>query len=116
MSAEPSPRARARIAGAFYALTFVAGSLALVGRKPYDDIANLIAAAPYVGVTLLFYGIFKPVNKHLSLLAASLGLLGCAYGLVRQFHLDPLHIDNLVFFGCYTSSSARRSCLACWEC
>lgn len=71
--AEPSPRIRARVAGAFYLLNIVAGSMALVlgGRGAVSgQVTNLIATAFYVVVTLLFYGLFRPVNKRLSLLAA----------------------------------------------
>ena len=32
----------------------------------------------YIAVTVLFYGLFKPVNKTISLLAASFSLVGCA--------------------------------------
>ena len=69
----------ARVAGLFYLLTFVTGVLALV--SPAGRLAaNLIATACYVAVTLLFYGIFKPVDKHVSMLAAFVGFVGCAYG------------------------------------
>jgi hypothetical protein len=100
MSAQTSPRIKARIAGAFYLLTFVAGVLALVsvnGRLA----ANLIATAAYVAVTLLFHDIFKAVNRSLSLLAMFVGLLGCAWSVLIIFHLAPLPINSLVFFGFY---------------
>jgi hypothetical protein len=95
-----SPKSKARIAGVFYLLTFVAGVLALVsvsGRLP----ANLIATASYVAVTLLFYDIFKPVNKGISLLAAFVGLVGCAWSVLTLFHQTPLDVNSLVFFGFY---------------
>jgi hypothetical protein len=94
------PKFKARIAGAFYLLTFVAGVLALVsvsGRLA----ANLIATASYVAVTLLFYDIFKPVNKSISLLTAFLGLVGCAWSVLTLFHIAPIDINSLVFFGFY---------------
>jgi hypothetical protein len=34
-------------------------------------IAGLIAGVCYIGVTLLFYGLFKPVSRSLSFLAAT---------------------------------------------
>src|SRR2546422_2944598 len=97
--AEASPRFKARIAGVFYLLTFLSGAFSLVagGRL----VANLIATACYVPVTLLFYGLFKPVNRSLSLLAACFGLVGCAFGALGPFHLAPFHISSLVFFGFY---------------
>ena len=97
---EASPLRKARLAGVFYLLTFVTGMLALVSGSGML-IANLIATPCYVVVTLLFYGIFRPVNKRLSLLAAFFGLVGCTIGALRPFHLDPLHINSLVFFGFY---------------
>ena len=67
---------RARMAGVFYLLTFVTGIFALLVRSRLGSAAGLIAAACYVAVTLLFYYIFKPVNRKLSLLAALLSLVG----------------------------------------
>jgi hypothetical protein len=95
-----SPRFKARIAGVFYLITFVAGVLALAfasGRV----VANLIATAAYIGVTLLFYDIFKPVNRSISLLAAFVSLVGLAIGALGMFHLASFKINNLVFFGFY---------------
>ncbi len=103
--AEASPRFKARIAGFFYLLTFVTGALALVfvgrGLVAYGDAANLIATACYIAVTLLFYDLFKPVNRSLSLLAAFVGLVGCVFGALSSSHLAPSHINPLVFFGFY---------------
>ena len=87
--AEASPRFKGRIAGVFYLLTFVAGILALMsvnGRL----VANLAATACYVAVILLFYHLFKAVNRRVSLLAACFGLVGCAVGALSSFHLAPL--------------------------
>jgi hypothetical protein len=99
--AEASPRLKARIAGAFYLLNILTGALALFVSGKLGVAANLIAAACYVVVTLLFYDIFKPVNRNLSLLAALLSLVGCAIGALSPFHLALPHINNLVFFGFY---------------
>jgi len=98
--ADLSPRFKARIAGVFYLLTFVTGALALAvanGRL----IANLIATASYIAVTILFYDMFRPVNKSLSVVAAFFGLLGCGFGALSPFDLAPYHINPLVFFGFY---------------
>ena len=65
--AEASLRFKARIAGVFYLLTFVTGIFALMsvnGRL----VANLAATACYVAVILLFYHLFKAVNRRVSLL------------------------------------------------
>jgi hypothetical protein len=103
--AETSPRFKARMAGVFYLLTFVGGVFALVfGRRPgvvYFYAANLLATAAYIAVTLLFYNLFKPVNRSISLLAAFFSLAGLVIGTLSLFHLISSPINNLVFFGFY---------------
>jgi Domain of unknown function (DUF4386) len=103
--AKASPRRWARIAGVFYLLTFVTGALsaAFVGGSlaTYGDATNLIASGCYAVVTVLFYYLFKPVSRTLSLLAALFGLVGCALGVLGVFHLSPVPINGLVFFGFY---------------
>ena len=100
-----APRLKARLAGFFYALTIVTGSLALFfaarGLGGYEDASNLVAAACYVIVTLLFFGLFKPVDRRLSLIAACFSLAGCALSALRVFGLSPTGISPLVFFGAY---------------
>src|SRR5690349_8567089 len=98
--AEASPRLRARIAGVFYLLTFVTGIFSLVFVSD-RLIANFIATACYIVVTLLFYGLFKPANSQLSLQAALFSLVGCVIGVLTPFHLAPFRINSLVFFGVY---------------
>ena len=108
---EASPRPR--IIGVVYLLYFltaVLGEFFLRGLVASGDAAatanNLlthqplfrlgiatttIATACYVAVTALFYELFKPVNRSLSLLAAFFSLVGCAiqaFGSV--FQLAPL--------------------------
>jgi len=104
-TAEWPPRLLGRIAGLFYILNIVSGSLALVfiGRKleAYALAANLTAASSYAIVTLLFYSIFKPANRRVSLLAAISSLMGCAGSAVNSFRPDTLAVNPLVFFGIY---------------
>jgi hypothetical protein len=103
--AEVSPRFKAKIAGVFYLLNILTGALALVFVRRrllvYGDAAILIAAACYIGVTLLFYSLFKPVNRSVSLVAAFFSVVGCAISALSTFHLDSSHISPLVFFGFY---------------
>jgi hypothetical protein len=82
--AEASPRFKARMAAAlnFFSLltaglteTFVRGRLNFVG--------GYIAISSMVVVTLLLYGIFKPVNRGLSLLAASFAFVGLTFEALR---------------------------------
>jgi hypothetical protein len=103
--AEVSPRPRARITGVVYLLYFltaISGEV-FVGRSRLAlyDAVNLIAHAFYIALTLLFFYLFKPVNRSLSLLTALFGLLGCANDVLSLFHLAPYKIDSLIFFGPY---------------
>ena len=111
--AEASPCPRARITGVvylFYFLMAVCGEFLLKGLVVHGNAAatannilthqslfrlgtatGLIATACYVAVTALFYDLFKPVNKSLSLLAASISLVGCAIlAFASVFQLAPL--------------------------
>jgi hypothetical protein len=102
--AKASPRLKARIAGLFYLLTFLTGAFAAFGEgqlAAYRDAATLIATGCYITVTVLFYDLFKPVSKQLSLLAALVGLAGCSLGALRALHVATPTIDPLVFFGFY---------------
>lgn len=96
--AEASPQLKARTAGLFWLMVFVAGSLALfLGGGVVSSVANLVAPLCYIVVTLLLYDLLKPVSRSVSLLAASFGLAGCA---VSLFRLTPLILlRDLVFFG-----------------
>jgi Domain of unknown function (DUF4386) len=100
---EASPRPRARITGVVYLLYFLTAVSAEVfvgrGRLVAFDAVNLIAYAFYIAVTLLFYYMFKPVNRSLSLLAAFFSLVGCANDVLGLFNLAPFKISSLVFFG-----------------
>lgn len=111
--AEASPRSRARIAGVVYLLFFlttilstilisklvVSGDAAATAHNilaheswfRFGVITGLVSTAFYVALAALFYHLFKPVNRSLSLVAAFLSLMGCAilvFGSVLQ--LAPL--------------------------
>lgn len=92
---------KARIAGVFYLLNIVTGALALFVGGRLSSAAVLIATACYIAVTILFYDLFKPVSRSLSLLAAFFSLVGCVVGTLSLLHLVALPINNLVFFGFY---------------
>jgi hypothetical protein len=93
-----SPRLTARTAGVFYVLavlTAVFGEVALRGRLAVAS--GLIAVSCYIAVTLVLYDILKPVNRGLSLLAASFNLVGMSFEALR---LNPQGVDiALVFHG-----------------
>jgi hypothetical protein len=110
--AEASPGFNARIAGVFYLLVFLTGGVAafcgrlIVPRDPTATAANILAHEPlfelgftawlvviacYIAVTWLFYGLFKPVNRSISLLAAFFSLVGCAIqGSACLLYVAPL--------------------------
>jgi hypothetical protein len=98
-----SPNSRARITGVVYLLYFLTAIFAEAvigkGRLVAYDGVNLIANGFYIAVTLLFYFLFRPVNKGLSFLAALCSLLGCAIALLGLFHVAPYNISPLIFFG-----------------
>ncbi|MGA8231518.1 MAG: DUF4386 domain-containing protein, partial [Candidatus Acidiferrales bacterium] len=112
---EASPCPRARITGVVYLLYFLTAVLAVFLIRglvvPGDAAATannileherlfrlsvavgLIATALYVAVTVLFYGLFKPVNKTVSLLAAFFSLVGCAIQAFGSlFQIAPLAV------------------------
>jgi len=98
--AETSPRSKARITGAVYLLYFLTaflGAYLMSGLVVASDAAatannllthessfrwglgvGLIGTASYIILTALFYHMFKPVNRDLSLIAAFFSLVGCA--------------------------------------
>jgi hypothetical protein len=113
---ETSPRARARIAGLCYLIEVVTSAFALLYVAPKLFVAGdaattaanimahgtlfrlgfaagLIQWASYIGVSGLFYDLFKPANKRLSLLAAFFGVVACTIGAVSSvFYLAPVTV------------------------
>lgn len=116
-----SPRARARITGIVYLLYFVfaivgevflqQAGISSIGPNGGDPAAlarnilghqaalqtgvalGLISVALYVGVTTLFYVIFRPVSGTIALLALTSGLVAMAITAVAAiFELGPLAI------------------------
>jgi hypothetical protein len=111
--AETSPPFRADIAALFYLMSILTGGAAAFVRwrlvVPGDAMAtatnilaheplfrmllaaDLISASCYVAVTLLFYEMFKLVNKGLSLLTAFFSLMSCAIvAFACLFHIAVL--------------------------
>jgi len=113
-SVEVSPKLWARIAGAFYLATIVAGVFAeafvrgalIVRNDPAATstnilthellyrtglVADLVMLASYIAVTLLFYRLFRPVSKSLSMTGAFFSLVGIGVLAVNSLtHVAPL--------------------------
>ena len=82
--AEASPRFKARIAGVLSLLSLLTAAFTeLFVRGKLNIAGGLIAIAGMVGVTLLLYDLFKPVNRSLSLLAASFNFVGLTFEALR---------------------------------
>jgi hypothetical protein len=114
--AESSPRFKARLAGVFEALeglTSAFGQVVVLGRLVVSGDAaatatnilahqplfwlgyasSLIGVAFHIAWVLLFYQLFKPVNRSISLLAAFVGLVVCGLqALTSLLYLAPLLI------------------------
>jgi hypothetical protein len=102
---EISQSPRGRLTGVVYLLFFLTAILAhlLTSRNlaSAGTAVNLISIGFYLALGLLFYGMFKPVNKGISLLAALFNLGGCIVMTVGLFNPTLLPISPLWFFGPY---------------
>lgn len=72
--------------------------------------ANLIAAVAYTAVVAMFYALFKPVNRTLSLVAGFIGLAGCASS--AAFMLNQLEVLTFVGEGLAGFSAEQNQTLA----
>jgi Domain of unknown function (DUF4386) len=98
--AEASPRFKARLAGGVWLFSFllVAFTESFV-HGPLNIAGGLIAVSGMVVVTLLLYGIFKPVSKRLSLIAAFSSFVGLGFEALRW---QPRGVNvAIVFSGLY---------------
>src|SRR5574337_35879 len=135
--AAASPRPNARAIGVVYLLYFLTaffGAFLMKGLVIPGDAAatansllahetlyrsgfavGLIANAFYIALTALFYGLFEPVNRSISLVAAFFSLVGCAiqiFGGVLQ--LVPLVIlGNSHLFSAFKVEQLQAAALLC---
>jgi len=100
-TAQPSPRSKARIAGIFYLLTILTGSFALLFHGSLRSAMLLCSTGCYIAVTVLFYWLFRPVNRAISAIAAVFSLIGCALSIFDLFLPGSIRLSPLVLFGCY---------------
>ena len=97
----PDPHARAT--GIVYLLYFLTAIYAQTFAKTdiWYIVINLISCGFYLTLTILFYNLFKPVDKNISMLAALCSLIGCAATALYVLKVDSLNINPLLFFGPY---------------
>ena len=107
---------KARIAGFLYLIVVIASVFALMMTQSLISrdaaatatniqaneqlfriafVANLIAAAAYVGVVAILYEVMKPAGRTLSIFAAFFGLTGCAVSGATMLHT----ITTMVYLG-----------------
>ena len=98
--AEVSVRFNARLAGIFYLLNILTAVSALFAHGTLASAALLTSTACYLAVTLLFYQLFRPVDRRISRWAAVCSLVGCAITTLDTLHL-VVPVSPLVFFGLY---------------
>jgi hypothetical protein len=95
----------ARLTGALYLAYFVTTIITTIVQshipKAIGTAGNLLAFVLYAITSLLFYNLFKPVDKRLSLVAAVVSLAGCVVGSLDVFHVPTYHVNALYFFGPY---------------
>jgi hypothetical protein len=98
---QTNPRRFARIAGAFYLLTFVFGIAALTTAGDTRLAANLIAAVVYYVVTVMLYQLYKPVSPTGSLVTALFSFAALTIGVLSDFGVVRFPLNTLVLFGVY---------------
>jgi hypothetical protein len=95
----------ARLTGALYLAYFATTIITTIVQshipKAAGEAGNLLAFVLYAITSLLFYNLFKPVDKRLSLVAALVSLAGCVVGTLDVFHLPTYQVNALYFFGPY---------------
>jgi hypothetical protein len=132
-----SPRAKARLAGAFEALegfpaafgqVFVFGTLVVAGNAAatarnilahealfrFGFAVPLLAVGFHIAWALLFYQLFKPVNRTVNLLATFVSLAGCAIqAMAADLYLTPLLIlKGGSSLGAFTAAQQQSLALA----
>ncbi len=94
-----SPRLMARVAGVLYLLIFIA---APIGASTATPARMIVTLACDTGVALIFYVLFKPVDKSISLLAA----------IFRLVLVGMMAVNSLSYFNGLNLFSAAHSAAA----
>jgi hypothetical protein len=98
---QTNPRRFARIAGAFYLLTFVFGITALRTSGDTSVVANLLGAAVYYVVTVMLYRLYQPVSRTGSLVTALFSFGALTIGVLSDLGLVRFPVNTLALFGAY---------------
>ena len=87
---------RAKIAGVIYLLSVLGAAFAeiFVGGR-LNVVGGLVVVLAMIAGTLLFYDILSPLNRRLTLLAASFNLVGLAFEVLR---LQPHGVNIAAVF------------------
>jgi hypothetical protein len=90
------------MAGVFYVINTVTSIEAMYGSNHrLASVSGPIAAASYAVVNVIFYFLFRPVSRKLSLVAALFSMAIIAYGFLASAHLLPSSVNPLVYDGVY---------------
>jgi len=101
-----NPRNNARLAGALWLVVILVSVIGILTQTAHPRIAFAalqFGAVCYLGVTVLLYALFKPVDGTLALFAAACGVVGLATGGVTAPTSPPSEtafLLEMVFFGC----------------
>lgn len=94
-----------RLIGVIYLSYFLLAILAQVlgqhNLSALSNATNVLSNILYLTLVLLFFFLFKPVNRFISLIAAIVGAAGCLIGTVGIFDPAIPLISPLWFFGPY---------------
>ncbi len=100
---EATPKTKSRLTGVVYLAYFllaIAGA-SLDSHGTAARALNLASIAIYASLTVLFYFMFKPVSRWVSLLAALFSFAGCIFSIMQTLQLTRYLVSPLVFFGIY---------------
>lgn len=100
------PRRDARLAGILWLVVIIVSVISVATQSELPRLAftvNQFGGVCYLGVTVLLYALFKPIDTSISLFAAFCGLAGVAGGaevsIVRSDPPIPGFYIAMVFFG-----------------
>jgi hypothetical protein len=96
---------RARVNGLVYLLYFLVAiySQVLISQKHFavGNMVTMVSFVLYFALALLFYYLFKPVNRYISFIAAFVSIAGCIVGAIAIYYLPASKISPLIFFAPY---------------